>query len=119
MRNFAILIVTVSLATYIIVFNLNQLTYGLGILYNQVHQPLVNHMSLEGGLRWAKHVERFTSFQLAKNRPAPSEWLLVWHGLKNCDRPVRNSWRKVARVWSELVAKIIGRRNDPPLAANP
>ena len=85
MHIFAVVITIVALATYLVVFNLNRLTYGLISLYRRVHQPLIKRMSQDPGpdgvqTPWPHRGLCFQSWQPDQRDPSPSEWLVVWYG---------------------------------------
>jgi hypothetical protein len=86
MHIFAIVIIVVSLATYIVVFNLNHLTFYLVALHHQIRGPLTNWMNSEtdedgNPTSWTERGRRFRRWKPGQPEPAPSEWLILWYGL--------------------------------------
>jgi hypothetical protein len=86
MHIFALVITVVSLATYIVVFNFNHLTFYLVTLHQQIRGPLTNWMNSEhddGGkpTLWTERGRRFRRWKPGQTDPAPSEWLILWYGL--------------------------------------
>jgi len=78
-------IVTISLATFIVVFNLNPLIHHLGRFYNFIRQLVVKNMAWDPHETWATLARRLQRFQPGQNEPPPSELLVVLYA---CILPV-------------------------------
>jgi hypothetical protein len=112
MHNFAIVITTVSLGTYLIVFNLNHRTFYLVTLRHQIRDPLTKEMNSEpkqdGKLStWAERGRRFQRWKPGQSDPAPSEWLILWYGLICIARAIGNTTALLAAAATRFLRDFV------------
>jgi hypothetical protein len=80
-------IISVALATYMIVFNLNALVLLFSTAYESHKASLITSMKSETESEyWKKRGERFENFQFHPKAEVakPTEWLLLGYTLKRC-----------------------------------
>jgi len=67
--------------TYVIIFNLNNLTRAVYRQYEAAKKPWIRRMKDERDHAWSNRAERYNGFKIKRFDTSPSEWLVIWYML--------------------------------------
>lgn len=86
-------ILSVGIATYLIVLNINTLVQSSHTLYNSQKRRLVSAMKADNAAYWRKRGKRFDVFKAKHESIGPSEWYLPLYAVLRIGQ-LRHLWRR-------------------------
>lgn len=113
-RSFAVTAITVGIATYAVVLNLDTIASKVKKHYDKQKRKVIQQMQVESQQDWRKIGERFQEFKPSMENKVPSEWWIVVFAIRRFPWYMGGLWRKTANLSYRIRLKAINSLRRSP-----